>query len=281
MSDFKFACPVCGQHITADSGNSGTRIECPTCFRKIIVPQAPTSDSKLVLSAAEVSRPREPGNGLTPGSAPRAPRRGRTMAGAVLLLLILGAGAGVFAFREKIFTPRTQTVVERDADRVDTRWQMDLAKMAFPASPAAGQIHGQEFTLERTTIQGGTLSLRQGRGWPPDLGVTILLFAREAEDLNGALVEIGPERLPPLPRVVMRWKDEQQEPVTRTFPSGYALRLEFGKVADGRMPGKIYLSFPDEEKSVIAGTFNAEVRKAAPAKPRPPQRQTQPAAPSR
>src|SRR5712672_2412427 len=59
MSEFKFACPVCGQHITADSSTSGGQLECPTCFRKIVVPQAPTAgDSKFIISAAQVAKPR-------------------------------------------------------------------------------------------------------------------------------------------------------------------------------------------------------------------------------
>ena len=41
MSEFKYACPVCGQHIKCDSSQSGTTMECPTCFQKIIAPQAP------------------------------------------------------------------------------------------------------------------------------------------------------------------------------------------------------------------------------------------------
>src|SRR5436305_731058 len=59
MSEFKFACPVCGQHITADSSASGGQLECPTCFRKIVIPQAPSNpDAKFIVSAAEVGKPR-------------------------------------------------------------------------------------------------------------------------------------------------------------------------------------------------------------------------------
>jgi hypothetical protein len=49
------------------------------------------------------------------------------------------------------------------------------------------------------------------------------------------------------------------------FDGGYAMRLEFGALANNRMPGKIYLCTPDETKSYIAGTFNVEIRR-----PRPP-----------
>ena len=43
MSEFKFACPVCGQHITCDAAAAGSQMNCPTCFRKIVVPRAPES----------------------------------------------------------------------------------------------------------------------------------------------------------------------------------------------------------------------------------------------
>jgi DNA-directed RNA polymerase subunit RPC12/RpoP len=44
MSEFKYACPVCGQHMKCDSSQSGTVMECPTCFQKITAPQAPATD---------------------------------------------------------------------------------------------------------------------------------------------------------------------------------------------------------------------------------------------
>ena len=56
MSEFKFACPVCGQHITADASASGTPLECPTCFQTLIIPHAPEfGDRKLVLTAAKAT----------------------------------------------------------------------------------------------------------------------------------------------------------------------------------------------------------------------------------
>ena len=52
----KFACPVCGQHITADASASGTPLECPTCFQTLIIPHAPEfGDRKLVLTAAKAT----------------------------------------------------------------------------------------------------------------------------------------------------------------------------------------------------------------------------------
>ena len=41
------------------------------------------------------------------------------------------------------------------------------------------------------------------------------------------------------------------------YDAGYALRLEFGALANNRLPGKIYLCTPDVEKSYVLGSFNA------------------------
>jgi len=44
------------------------------------------------------------------------------------------------------------------------------------------------------------------------------------------------------------------------YVEGYAMRLEFGKESDGKVPGKIYLCLPDEGKSFVAGTFQLELK---------------------
>src|SRR5437867_12596526 len=105
MSEFKFACPVCGQHITADSSTSGGQLECPTCFQKIVVPQAPASgDAKFILSAAQVAKPRPAQNGAGAPLAPLQPSRARLWMPIVVLLLLLLCviGAALFVFRERI-----------------------------------------------------------------------------------------------------------------------------------------------------------------------------------
>src|SRR4051812_36442872 len=102
MSEFKFACPVCGQHITADSSNSGGQIECPTCFQKIVVPQAPsTSDPKFILSASQVGKPRPIGaaSGEQLASDHGADRRKSLIATIALVVIVGAAGGATYAFR--------------------------------------------------------------------------------------------------------------------------------------------------------------------------------------
>ena len=44
MSDFKFACPECGQRISCDTGYSGTQFNCPACRKPLTVPAASVAD---------------------------------------------------------------------------------------------------------------------------------------------------------------------------------------------------------------------------------------------
>jgi hypothetical protein len=64
----------------------------------------------------------------------------------------------------------------------------------------------------------------------------------------------------------------------KVFYNGYAMKLEFGNIQNGKLPGKIYLAAPDDEHSFVAGTFEAVTKQpasptaaaqAAPANPPP------------
>jgi len=272
MSDFKFACPVCGQHITADNSTSGGQIECPTCFQKIVVPQAPaSSETKFILSASQVAKPRPTSASAAPPAGvarPSAVRRTLSVI-AVLLVLACAAGAALYVFRDSVFKLiRPETALAKLPPNVS--WSLDLKQAAFPETKAAGRVHGSRFEPEQTTLEGRTFSLRQGKGWPPELGITILLRGRGGEDLAGKTVEVNPDQAVPVPRVILRWKNEQQQPDKQDITSGYALKLAFGQAANGRLPGQIYLCLPDEARSVVAGTFDATLRKPKPPRSKAP-----------
>ena len=278
MSELKFACPVCGQHITCDSRTSGTQMECPTCFRKLVVPQPPAAGSpNLVLTASEVTnRPLATG---VAGSPDLPSGKQFPFAAVALLVVLCAVGGTAFAFRDKILKiakgqPVANTHSAKKKPKAakpfappanDTNWTLHVAEVEIPDAPAAGRIHGLDFLSQRATLQGGKLDLRQGA-----TGLTIQLFAKQGEDLAGQSVNIEAGRTNS-PRVILRWKDEDEKSMTQNIREGYALRLEFGQATSARMPAKIYLCTPDDAKSYVAGTFVAEIRKAPPPKPKSPQ----------
>jgi hypothetical protein len=281
MSEVKFACPVCGQHITTDSSTIGSKLQCPTCYRKIVVPQvSAVADSKLVLSAAEADKPRPTHAVESLGPIRRSPNS--SMWGTVVLLFIaVGLVGSIYFFRETIFG---RTRLDNSANNLQPvdgvrsiypvptnfAWSLNLKNESFPESGAAGRIHGAGFLCQKVTLQGGNLTLRQGQNWPPDLGVSISFFAKQGEELSGKYIEVTPDRPAPIPRVVLRWKDESGRQVTETIHAGYALKVQFREVVAGRIDGKIYLCLPDQPKSFVAGSFDAEIRKPAPPRPKQP-----------
>jgi DNA-directed RNA polymerase subunit RPC12/RpoP len=279
MSEFKFACPICGQHITADSKDTGSQISCPTCYRKIVVPQAPTmEDPKFVLSASEANKPRPPSTTATFEGVQRAPEKSPIPALIILLILACGAGATLYALRGKIFHPKPNHTEEAEDGSSSSktnspaqpeytgpnRWTLDLSNVEFPDLPVSGSVHHRAFALDRATLIGSNLTFRVGRGGPVELGVNVVFFNRQPEDLNGKTAEVKPDDAT-APRVVLHWMEAERK--SQTFRTGYAMKVEFGSVSNNALPGKIFLCVPDGGQSWVAGTFRAEIVK--PRAPRP------------
>jgi len=287
MSEYKYACPVCGQHMKCDSSQAGTVMECPTCFQKIIAPQAPAGDDqKFVLTGTKVGE--RPAPKIATEGSPAVAAVKNSPVGAVIavviLIVLIGAGAAVFAFRAKIFKSTSAPVVTaNDAGRMpekkpappkpvvvappanDANWMLDLGAVTnFPATPAVGRIHGQDFICERAYMQNGALTLRSGTRGPAEFGVTINFSGAQAEALAGQSINVT-TNADTAARVTLRWKDGDQA-AKENYENGYALRLEFGALAGNHIPGKIYLCAPDDLKSYVMGTFNAEIRKPKPPK---------------
>ena len=184
MSEFKYACPVCGQHIKCDSSQSGTQMECPTCFQKIIVPQAPTDEQKFILTGTKVGGERPLPKGLSDGPTTSSPAK--TFSGAAVVLIIFAciAAAVAFVYRGTIFkrpsppagtnstsvvqgsmTPDQTPPPKKPSSSLvappanDTNWTLNLSGMTIPTSTAAGRIKGQDFVCQRAYFSGGYLIL--------------------------------------------------------------------------------------------------------------------------
>ena len=84
----------------------------------------------------------------------------------------------------------------------------------------------------------------------------------QPEALSGKTINVTTNADKAAP-VTLRWKDGGQA-AKANYDDGYALRLEFGALANNRLPGKIYLCRRTTEKSYLMGTFNADARKPKP-----------------
>jgi DNA-directed RNA polymerase subunit RPC12/RpoP len=291
MSEFKYACPVCGQHIKCDSSQAGSQMECPTCFQKITVPQAPsTEEQKFILTGTKKSDRPVP---TIPESSSSAAAAAKGFPGAlvvVLILLFIG-GAVAFVYRGTIFKSKdNSTAVASDTTdessqtpastpkppkppkpapvappASDTNWTLALEGVTIPDSTAAGRIHGQDFIVERAMLQNGTLTLREGRNGSVTFGLMINFGGAQPEALAGQSLDVT-TNAPMAARITMAWQDAGQN-AKENIEGGYAMRLTFGQLAGNRLPGRIYFCAPDELKSYVAGTFNVQIRRP---KPQPP-----------
>lgn len=289
MSDFKFACPVCGQHITCDTGSSGSQMDCPTCFRKLVVPHAPSpGKTNFVIAASEVQT--RPTHIPSKTASPILPETKKFPVVAIVFgVLICGAVIGGVMFYLQGKKPGNDTTQNNQTNDVATtltptnaqpvvilpppssdatNWTLNLDNAVIPDAPASGAVNGFGFSLERSTIQEGRLDLRQGSKWPPDVGVSVHLMAKRIEDIAGKTVIIEPTRTN-APKAILRWRNIQGKATNKEFKSGYAARLEFGQVNGKWLPGKIFIATPDDAQSYVAGTFNAEIRKPSPPKKKP------------
>jgi hypothetical protein len=147
------------------------------------------------------------------------------------------------------------------------RWTLDLSGASYPETPVSGSIHHRAFEINRASLVGSNLMLRSAWNSPAETGVTISFFNRQPGELSGktAVVKVDD---PVSPRVVLHWNDPQR--VYAAFPTGYVMKVEFGTLANGAIPGKIFLCMPDESKSWIAGTFTAVIRQPFGPPPRRP-----------
>ena len=283
MSEFKYACPVCGQHMKCDSSQAGTVMECPTCFQKITAPQAPaTDDPKFIIKGTKVGERPIPTAVADSEAAPTpAPQENSSLPAIVFIVLLCAAAVALFAFHGRIFKssggqgapgpspsqkpvrpppPPKPVVVAPPAN--DASWMLELAAVTIPDSTVAGRIHGRDFICDRAILQGGTLTLRGAT----DLGAIINFGGVLTEALAGQSINVA-TNAEKAAHVILRWKEGNLS-LRENFTNGYALRIEFGLLDNNHLPGKVYLCTPDAEKSYITGNFNADIRK-----PRPPREQ--------
>ncbi len=121
MSEFKYACPICGQHMKCDSSQSGMVMECPTCFQKITAPQAPaTEDSKFIITGTKVGERPLPAMVARAEAMPTpAPEKSYFILVIIFAVLFCVAGVATFLLRDEIFKPAAPPAPTATGDTAD------------------------------------------------------------------------------------------------------------------------------------------------------------------
>jgi hypothetical protein len=169
-------------------------------------------------------------------------------------LIITQSSTTVSNDNEGMETVQSATNSEPQTESTNSQWVADISEVAFPDHLASGKVHGMDFLVRATLFRNGDLRISSADG----LSVAVI---RLGPSIAGRNIEIQPgDDNTSDPRVRMTWtKDEVEQ--SQTFNKGYGLKLQFGPLKNRTMAGKIYLCFPDDLKSCVAGTFQVRLPK--------------------
>ena len=137
----------------------------------------------------------------------------------------------------------------------EPRVATDPAAVSIPDAAASGTLHGGEFTCEKATLQNGILELTQGKDSRDERHITLFLFPKNGERMAGKTYSVAASSTGMNPHVHLRWPDGASSQT-----DNYCLRLEFGELKNGKLPGKLYLELSEPRQTKIAGTFTAATK---------------------
>jgi DNA-directed RNA polymerase subunit RPC12/RpoP len=139
-------------------------------------------------------------------------------------------------------------------------WTLDVDTAKIPEGKANGTLAGTNFMVETAVCVPQLLRLYEGAAAAPDRELQIFLHLNAGESVAGRTWTVKPQDPAgkSVPQVVKRWKTNPRYAAqSKTFSSGYAMKLELGEVQANMITGKIFLALPDPEQSVVAGVFKA------------------------
>lgn len=140
-------------------------------------------------------------------------------------------------------------------------YTLDLAAAAIPEGRANGTLAGTNFVVDVAQVEvigtAQVLKLIQGSPFSANRETLVYIQLKSGGTLAGHTWSVGTD--PKGAEVVQVTKVVKPNPKAtaevQNYNKGFVVKLEIGQGKDGFIPGKIYLSFPDKEKSVVAGSF--------------------------
>jgi len=344
MSDIKFSCPVCAQHISCTAEWAGMQVKCPACEKEIVIPDllarpvappVPVAAGPLkvsVVAPPSVSHaapppppppapaPAYPRHALAPAETDSSSGKGRRIATWAAVIVIVPvvlymAFTWASSAQKKMNVARERDAEERDGGQLghiaelnsvldatdpgrnppptydrgdDLRfkpveeklnppiWTLDLAAAKVPSGKANGTISGSPFVADRAYLQkiptGYALTVRQGMGFQAEREVMISLPLKATENLDGRTWQVSPASTNGGLRLIKRWLAAGRQQ-TKVYTNGYVMVLEFGRSTMDGVQARLFVALPDDEKTVVGGSFEASYLLAGGSVPRPVRRE--------
>jgi hypothetical protein len=176
-----------------------------------------------------------------------------------------GAAAAEAAADPNAAPPAAEPPPAKPIPMVAPVWTQNLKSVKISDGPVNGKITGTNFIAEAVrvdlTAQSQVLRFIQGSPTSPDRELLVYLKLKPTDVLGGQTLEISNEmRGAGVPQVAKRWKtNPKYAPQMKSFSSGYAMKLELGSPTNEAIAGKIFVALPDNEQTVVAGSFKLTV----------------------
>jgi hypothetical protein len=331
MSDIKFSCPVCSQHIACDLQWGGQQIKCPSCQNDIAIPMpevppaavaSPAVQARVRVNVTHTAPP--PAPAVAPVSPPPSqPQQHRPVlpganaksgggarkvvpwaiaavfVGGILYFALNWAGSAQRKFnasqeRENAeegggqlghiaelnsvlaatdpnnmpytgYDPgpsRVRPIRVEETKLNPPEWTLETATAKIASGKVNGSISGAAFVADRAYLQksptGYILIVRQGQAIQADRELLIYLNLKSGEKLDGKSWTIARSETNGVPRVAKRWITGGRQNL-KSYTGGYAMKIEFGQMAEEILPMRLFVALPDDEKSVISGAAEASL----------------------
>jgi hypothetical protein len=183
---------------------------------------------------------------------------------AILLVLVAGAGGYYLTSQEGGLDSITASITDTITGLIGGEGDKPApaaapptpAEPAIPAAPAKGTVAGNPFEPDAVAIEGGVLAFVQSK--EPQTAILVNIVGPKWEAPVGKKLKYVPAGAGSPTITVRRMSGGEMK--QQTSAEKYTLVLEFGQEKDRKLTGKLHLDIPGETKTVLAGTFEADIK---------------------
>ena len=140
-------------------------------------------------------------------------------------------------------------------------YTLEVTNAVIPTGRANGSMAGTNFVVDVAQVEvtgnSQVLKLMQGSPFSADKEVLVYIGLKSGGTLAGHNFSVGvdPKGTEILQVTKVFKPNPRAQAAVENYNKGFVVKLEIGQGKDGYIPGKIYLAFPDREKSMVAGSF--------------------------
>ena len=236
----------------------GRTTECPSCFKKLTVPQAPTDSGTKLIITASLADSRRASIADAPVPVPQrvaeVASKGPLIYILLALLTILVAVILLLSLENNGWGP------SGGPSNPLQLWTDQTHELKLFDTPVVGRLNKWDFALTSASWRDTTLILQQDEGEPEALSLRITFPLQAGELVPGKNFRFGPNSPSSGTSLRIVWKNERGNEESQTVRSEWILWIEFDEVSQTTVGGRIHVCVLDADRSWMAGRFSAANR---------------------